>query len=208
MVASQQALPAGEVTRQGSDRPKARRWKDPNPDDVETRVAVLTQISKHKDRRKQVERLAPHLVQFLLDSTLDWEKRPGDYEVNALAFRSPDLARIVRPTLAAIAREPELYLPQAEGESNTQRRNRITEFRSRAQVEDRLVYRVQAAEAAKRGVFFPEFNARARARRRLAEEHPERFLELVREEEAAQAARNEAERRARARERRADDPQP
>ncbi|MFJ4342687.1 hypothetical protein [Streptomyces sp. NPDC088915] len=205
MVPPQQALPAGEKSPgEGNSTRPARRWKEPAAADVSLRVAELVKISKHKDRAKQIQRLAPHLVQFLLTSTQEWERRPDDYEIQALAFRAPELARTVRPTLAAIAREPEKYLPQADEEPNKRYRSRITALCSRARVEDRFVYRVQVAEAAKRGVFFPEFNPRARARRRLAEEQPERFLELVREEEQAQEAKNEEERRARARDRRAD----
>lgn len=207
MVAPQQALPTDEeALGEGNGSKRVRRWREPAAADVSLRVAALVKISKHKDRAKQIARLAPHLVKFLVDSTLEWDKRPADYEIQALAFRSPELARTVRPTLAAIAREPEKYLPQAKDEANKRYRNRITALRSRAEIEERLVYRVQAAEAARRGVFFPEFNPRARARRRLADEQPERFLELVREEEREQAARNAEARRERAHERRADRP--
>ncbi|MFE1270621.1 hypothetical protein [Streptomyces sp. NPDC058758] len=204
MVASHKALPASEARPDHGERPKSRRWKNPDPAAVAARTAELVKISRHKDRHRQIERLAPHLVKFLTITILPWEKRPANYEVEALAFRSPELARTVRPTLAAIAREPEKYLPQGPEEPNKHHRNRITELRSRAQVEDRLVYRVLAAEAAQRGVFLPEFNARGRARKRLADEYPERFLELVREEEDLQAEKNEAERHKRATVRRAD----
>ncbi|MEV8396675.1 hypothetical protein [Streptomyces niveus] len=88
-----------------------------------------------------------------------------------------------------VMRVPEKYLPEPPGESNNARRRRLAQFLQRADHETQLLFLVQAGMVARRGHLLPEPSPRSRARRRLADEYPVRFLELVREEEAADTER-------------------
>ncbi|MFF4188116.1 hypothetical protein ACFYZ9_33470 [Streptomyces sp. NPDC001691] len=193
MVAPQQFLAPGDGAPETTKEAKKPQRPTPAPEDVAARVQHLCSLSKAKLRQA--------LITFLLDSEKERDKRPEDYEVQALALRTPDVIRDARGLLAEIAREPEKFFPQPEDDGPKRYRNRLTALQSRAQTEGRLMYRVLAGDAARRGFFLPEFNARGRARRRLADENPVRFLELVREEEQAQKAKNDAERKRRAEER-------
>ncbi|MEU3501190.1 hypothetical protein ABZ726_10590 [Streptomyces hundungensis] len=199
MVAPQQFLAPGDgapETTKGAK--KTQRKTTPAPEDIAARVEYLCSLSKAKLRQA--------LITFLMDSEKERDKRPADYDLQALALRTPEVIRDARGLLAEIAREPGKYLSQSQDDEPKRYRNRLTALRSRAETEGRLMYRVLAGDAARRGFFLPEFNARGRARRRLADEHPVRFLELVREEEQAQKAKNDAERKRRAEERKMQKP--
>jgi hypothetical protein len=188
MAASQQSPEPEDEAEEGR-----RRWMEPDPAEVAEQIDFYRSMSKQE--------FAEAVAAFVVAGTR--KKIPEDYEVQACALRSPQLARKVRAVLPALHQDPDKYMPVPEGESNNARRSRLGTFRSRVEIEDRLLHRVLAGDAARRGFFLPDPNPRGRARRRLAGEHPVRFLELLREERQADVERAEEERQRRREEARA-----
>ncbi|WP_404949128.1 hypothetical protein HFP70_35690 [Streptomyces sp. ARC14] len=167
--------------------PRQSRWSEPDPAAVSARTDELSALSKGEFGRV--------LAAFIAADNDDRDP------IAAYAIRSPQLVRKARRLVPELAREPEKYLTAAPGMSNNAHARRLVQFRARAEHEAQLLYLVQAGMVARRGHLMPEPSPRSRARRRLADEHPERFLELVREEQAADdaAAAQRADDRKRAR---------
>ncbi|MER5482631.1 hypothetical protein ABT024_05355 [Streptomyces sp. NPDC002812] len=167
------------------DVPGPRRWTEPDP------AAVAEQIDLYlsMDNGELTEAIAAFVLAGTIGSRT---RRPEDYELQAYAIRSPELARKAMRLLASAAREPDVYVPGPEGESQNARVSRINRFRSRADKEEQFLHAVLAGDAARRGYFLADSNPRGRARRRLADEYPERFLALIKEEEAEDTRRKAA----------------
>jgi hypothetical protein len=188
MAASQQISgPASE----GRERP---RRPEPDP------AAVAEQIELY--RSMSGEEFAEAVAVFIQAGARPDASRGEDYELQARAIRSPQLARKARRAIPGIVREPDKYLGIPEGESRGAYLKRIGTVRSRAEKEDQFLHAVLAGEAARNGYFLPDPSPRSRARRRLADEYPERFLELLAEERAADKERTAAEARERRKTRR------
>ncbi|RSS97270.1 hypothetical protein EF903_01745 [Streptomyces sp. WAC05292] len=171
----------------GPDEPGSRqsRWTEPDPDSVASRIAAFLKLTNRE--------FAAELAAFIASSE--------DDRVTAYAVRSPELARKARRLVAELIQNPDKYLAAPAGESKNHHRERLRRFRLDAEHEAQLLHNVTAGIIARRGHLPPEANPRARARRRLADEFPERYLELVREEQEADVARAEKERETRAAER-------
>ncbi|MEU1221257.1 hypothetical protein [Streptomyces microflavus] len=180
MAAPQQDAPDQRGSRQS-------RWSEPDPTAVSTRTDELGALSNREFGRV--------LAAFIAADSDDRDP------LTAYAIRSPQLVRKARRLVPELVREPEKYLTAIPGISNNAHTKRLAQFRARAEHEAQLLYLVQAGMVARRGHLMPEPSPRSRARRRLADEHPERFLELVREEQAADeaVAAQRAEERKRAR---------
>ncbi|MEU0857428.1 hypothetical protein ABZ352_18590 [Streptomyces griseofuscus] len=151
------------------------RWTEPDPAAVAEKIETFVALTNRQ--------FGSELAAFI---AADEDKRD---QVAAYAIRSPDLVRKARRLVPTILRDPDAYLPVVPGESKNAHSRRLAQFRSRADHEVQLLYRVQAGLVARRGHLLPEPNPRSRARRRLADEYPVRYLELVREEEQADADR-------------------
>ncbi|WP_155553602.1 hypothetical protein [Streptomyces sp. E1N211] len=187
MAASQHTpAPAG-------DEPRPPRSAEPDPADVAKQIELYRSMSGPE--------FAEALAAFVAAGARSAGSRGEDYELQARAIRSPELARKGQRILPDLIREPDKYLYAPEGESRSAYLKRIGTFRSRAEREALFLHQVLAGEAARKGYFLPDPNPRGRARRRLADEHPVRFLELVEEERAAdkERAAEEARRRKAAR---------
>ncbi|MFB8026036.1 MULTISPECIES: hypothetical protein [unclassified Streptomyces] len=177
MAAPQQDAPEQQGAR-------SSRWVEPDPVEVEQEIVRLQEMPSGE--------LAETLAAFI--------NSPGDVDqVLAYAIRSSVLVRKARRLVDRMIREPEKYIgPPPAHLSNNAARDYVRLFRVRAENEAVLLETVFAGIVARRGHQLPEARPRSRARRRLADEHPQRFLELVREEEAAdkeRAALQAAERR-------------
>lgn len=181
MAAPQQNAPEERGSRQS-------RWTEPEPAAVAARVKEFSALSNPD--------LGKVLAEFIATDNDDRDP------VTAYAIRSPQLVRKARRLLPGIVREPERFLADVPGSSQNAHMRRVDQFRARAEHEAQLLFYVVAGMVARRGHLMPEPSPRSRARRRLADEYPERFLELVREEEAADkeaaARRDEERKRARA----------
>ncbi|MGC5236904.1 hypothetical protein [Streptomyces albogriseolus] len=189
MAASQHTpAPAG-------DEPRPPRSAEPDPVDVAEQIELYRSMSGAE--------FAEALAAFVAAGARPPASRDEDYELQARAIRSPELARKAQRLLPGLIREPDKYLYAPEDESRSAYLDRIGQFRSRAEREAQFLHLVLAGEAARRGYFLPDPNPRGRARRRLADEHPERFLELLREEQQADQVRAAEEARARKAARRA-----
>ncbi len=165
------AAPQHEHDRRGA---RQSRWTEPDPAAVSTRVEELSGLSKADFGRE--------LAAFI---ATDNEARDP---ITAYAIRSPQLVRKARRLVPELVREPDRFLAAVPGSSNNAHARRVKQFRARADHEAQLLHRVLAGMIARRGHLMPEPSPRSRARRRLADEHPKRFLELVREEEATDNA--------------------
>ncbi|MFD3815099.1 hypothetical protein ACFWRZ_08535 [Streptomyces rubiginosohelvolus] len=170
-----------------SSQPKPQRdqFTEPDPAEVNKQIEAYRALSN--------KQFAQVLADFICAQIGD-----GVDMVTSYAIRSPALARKARRLIPDLVKDPERFLSVPEGESANAHRARVAAFRARADHESQLLHNVAAALVARRGHLPPESNPRARARRRLADEYPIRFLELVREEEAADRSRAEeaaAERR-------------
>ncbi|AWI32677.1 hypothetical protein [Streptomyces tirandamycinicus] len=168
MAAPQQDAPDGRGSRQS-------RWTEPDLVAVTEQIKALSALTNRE--------FAAELAAFIATDNDDRD------QVVAYAIRSPELVRKARRLIPDIVREPEKYLPAVPGESNNAHRRRLAQVRARAEHEAEILFRVQAGMVARRGHLMPEPSPRSRARRRLADEYPERFLELVRAEEEADRAR-------------------
>ncbi|MER7759484.1 hypothetical protein [Streptomyces sp. NPDC097619] len=153
----------------GPDEPASRqsRWTEPDPG------AVTAQINKYSQLTNRD--FTSVLVAFLSSTEKD--------QVAAYAIRSPELARKSRRLIGEVAEVPEKFLDQGTDESANAYRERRRRLRLAAEHEGQLLYFIAAALVARRGHLPPEPNPRARARRRLADQHPEVFLQYVREEQ-------------------------
>ncbi|MFI9052512.1 MULTISPECIES: hypothetical protein [Streptomyces] len=156
----------------GQAKPERDQWTEPDPAKVREQIDAYRALTNRQ--------FGQALAAFIYDQV------HGDVDqVAAYAIRSPELARKARRLIPDLVKAPEKFVPAPEGESNNARRARLDAFRARADHESQLLHNVAAALIARRGHLPPESNPRARARRRLADEYPERFLELVREEQQA-----------------------
>ncbi|KIF04160.1 hypothetical protein PL81_20335 [Streptomyces sp. RSD-27] len=174
----------------GLDEPGSRqnRWTEPDPSEVATRIEALKALSNRQ--------FATALGTFVSSSEKD--------RVTAYAVRSTELARKARRAINDLLQDPEKYLEPPAEESKNSRRERLRRFRLDAEHEAELLHNVLAGIIARRGYLPPESNPRGRARRRLADEFPERFLELVREEQQNDVDRAAEQKRQRAAARAAD----
>ncbi|MFF0754422.1 hypothetical protein [Streptomyces sp. NPDC004267] len=168
MAAPQQDAPEGKPTRRS-------RWTDPDPGAVAAKIDAFSALTNRQ--------LGTELASFVAADEADRDK------VTAYALRSPQLTQKARRLLVDLVKQPDKYLPAPAGESANARSRRLAQFRARAEHEAQLLFAVWAGVVARRGHLLPEPSPRSRARRRLADEFPERFLELVRDEEAADACR-------------------
>ncbi|MFD0352997.1 hypothetical protein ACFVHW_04495 [Streptomyces sp. NPDC127110] len=166
----------------GAEEPGARRWTEPDPQAVTAKIAELRKLANPQ--------FAAALAAFIATAE--------DDHVTGYAIRSPELARKARRLLPRLVEDPDRYLEAPAGESSNQYHERLRRFRVAAEREGMLLYYVTAGMVARRGHRPPEPNPRARARRRLADEFPERFLELLREEQELDAERAEEQARERA----------
>ncbi|MGW0763457.1 hypothetical protein ACWD1Y_44585 [Streptomyces sp. NPDC002814] len=176
MAAPQQDAPEGKGNRQS-------RWTEPDPEVVAAKIEALKALSNREFGVVLAEFIATH------ESKRD--------HVTAYAIRSPQLTQKARRLIPDLLERPDRYLPPPADEPTNTRNRRLAKFRGRAEKESQLLFRVWAGQVARRGHLLPEASPRSRARRRLADEYPERFLELVREEEDADRARAEERRRQR-----------
>lgn len=174
MAAPQHDAPESKGSRQG-------RWSEPDPAAVAAQVEAFGTLTNRQ--------FAAELAAFI--ATHQDERD----EVVAYAIRSPQLIKKARRLIPDLLHQPDKHLPPQPGESANARRLRLEKFRGRAEHEAQLLFYIWAGVVARRGHMLPEPSPRSRARRRLADELPVRFLELVREEEAAdQAAADERQR--------------
>ncbi|MGW7090119.1 hypothetical protein ACWGH2_42420 [Streptomyces sp. NPDC054871] len=178
MAAEQQDAPAPK-------KAPVDAFTDPDPRQVAARIKAFSALTNRQ--------FAHELAAFIA------AEAQGDVDqVAAYAIRSRELARKARRLLPDIISDPDKYTDAPESESSNQYRARTKAFRLRAQHESQLLHYVAAGMVARRGHLPPEPNPRGRARRRLADEYPVRFLELVREEEQADADRVAEQKRLRA----------
>jgi hypothetical protein len=161
---------------------KQHRWTEPDAAKVAKQIDAFQALPKREFARE--------LAAFIAAEEKD--------RVAAYSLRSPELARKARRLIPEIVADPDQYLDAPPGESNNRHRERIRLFRARAEHEGEVLYNVVAGMIARRGHLPPESNPRARARRRLADEFPERYLELVREEQKKDEVAAEERRRMRA----------
>ncbi|WP_330335699.1 hypothetical protein OHS33_38625 (plasmid) [Streptomyces sp. NBC_00536] len=168
----------------GPDEPNSRqsRWTEPDPSEVANRIEALKALSNR---------------QFTM-AVRDFISSSDEDRVTAYAVRSAELARKARRAITDLLQDPEKYLESPAEESNNGRRERLRRFRLDAEHEAELLHNVLAGIIARRGFLPPESNPRGRARRRLADEFPERFLELVREEQQNDVDRAAEQKRQRA----------
>lgn len=176
MAAPQQDAPEGEDSSQS-------RWTEPDPDAVSAQVEAFAGLLNRE--------FAAELARFIATHQ---DERDA---VVAYAIRSPQLVKKARRLIRDIVAQPDKYLPPPAGEPKNARHRRLEQFRGRAAYEAELLDRVWAGIVARRGYLLPEPNPRSRARQRLADEYPVRFLELVREAEEADRAAAEERRRQR-----------
>ncbi|MBV1940780.1 hypothetical protein KUF83_30055 [Streptomyces sp. BV286] len=176
MAAPQQDAPEGDFTRRS-------RWTEPDPAAVAAQIEAFSTLTNRQ--------FGAELAAFVAADEADRDK------VVAYAIRSPKLTQKARRLIPDLVRQPDKYLLPLAEEANNARIRRLAQFRARADHEAQLLERVWAGIVARRGHLLPEPRPRSRARRRLADEYPERFLELVREEEVADQERAEERRRER-----------
>jgi hypothetical protein len=165
--------------KSGQAKPELDQFTEPDAAKVREQIEAYRALTNRQ--------FTQALADFIYDQV------HGDVDqVAAYAIRSPELARKARRLIPDLLKNPENFLRAPEGESNNARRARLGAFRDRVDHESQLLHNVAAALIARRGHLPPEPNPRARARRRLADEYPERFLELVREEQQADQDRTAA----------------
>lgn len=164
MAAPQQDVPEGKGSRQSS-------WTEPDPAAVEAQIDAFAALTNRQ--------FGAVLASFIAADEADRDP------VVAYAIRSPQLTKKARRLIPDLLAQPDKYLPPPASESENARRRRLDQFRARAETEAQLFFYIWAGVVARRGHLLPERSPRSRARRRLADEHPERFLALVREEEEA-----------------------
>jgi hypothetical protein len=194
----QPAMAASQHTPGPADEePRAPRRAEPDPADVAKQIELYRSMSGQE--------FAEAVAVFVAAGSRPAASRGEDYELQAYAIRSPELARKALRVLPNIVREPDKYLYVPEGESRSAYLDLVGTFRSRAEREEQFLHLVLAGEAARRGTFLPDPNPRGRARRRLADEQPVRFLELLHEEREADKERAAAEARERKKAKRAKD---
>jgi hypothetical protein len=131
---------------------------------------------------------------------------PTSAQVEALAFRSPRVAKRAAEICRQMIEEPARFMPGPPAdESGTAREQRIESFRRRVETETKFLrYAVQYAEA-RQGRMPSEPNHRLQALKLLGEAHPQELLQLLRQvrgeakESRAEAKREQRDvRRARA----------
>ncbi|MET9528132.1 hypothetical protein [Streptomyces coeruleorubidus] len=176
MAAPQQDAPEGKGNRQS-------RWTEPDPEVVAAKIEAFKALTNRQ--------FGAELAAFI--ATHESKRDP----IASYAIRSPQLTQKARRLIPDLVEQPDKYLPPPPGEPTNARSRRLAKFRGRAEKEAQLLYYVWAGLVARRGHLLPEASPRSRARRRLADEYPERFLELVREEEDSDRARAEERRRQR-----------
>ncbi|MFD5856029.1 hypothetical protein [Streptomyces chartreusis] len=128
---------------------------------------------------------------FILDD-------PASQYVEALAFRSPRVARRAANLCRLMLEEPVSFMPNPPaGESGNARKRRIENFRQRVESEAAFLrYAVQYGEA-RQGRMPAEPNVRLQALRVLGERHPKELMELLRQERGGALEKAAEERRAR-----------
>ncbi|MER7937953.1 MULTISPECIES: hypothetical protein [unclassified Streptomyces] len=168
MGASQHA--SGDV----EPSPRRQRRAEPGPAEIAEQIALY--------RAMAPDEFAKAIAVFVAAGAQQAASRGEDYERHAYAIRSPELARRALRVLPQLAREPDRWTSAPADESRAAYLKRIGVFRSRADKEEQFLHLVLAGEAARRGAFLPDPNPRGRARRRLADEQPVRFVELLAEE--------------------------
>ncbi|MGA5411549.1 hypothetical protein ACPCSC_30380 [Streptomyces lavendulocolor] len=176
MAAPQQDAPEAKGSRQS-------RWTEPDVELVAEKIEAFKALTNRQ--------FGAVLAAFI--ATHESKRDP----VTAYAIRSPQLTPKARRLIPDLVQQPDKYLPPPPDEATNARNRRLAKFRGRANKEAQLLYYVWAGLVARRGHLLPEASPRSRARRRLADENPERYLELVREEEAADHTRAEERRRQR-----------
>ncbi|MGX1907602.1 hypothetical protein ACWIID_01870 [Streptomyces phaeochromogenes] len=125
---------------------------------------------------------------------------PTSPHVEALALRSPRVARRAAGLCRLMIEEPARFMPEPPvGESGNARDQRVEQFRRRVESEAAFLrYAVQHGEA-RQGRMPSEPNVRLQALKVLGERHPEELTELLRQERGGaleQAAEARRERRA------------
>ncbi|MEU1592849.1 hypothetical protein ABZ468_08285 [Streptomyces sp. NPDC005708] len=170
--------PAGE-------EPRRPRRAEPDPAEVARQIELYRSMSTPE--------FAEAVAVFVTAGSKPAASRGEDYELQAYAIRSPELARKALRVLPDVVREPDRYQYAPAEESRAAYLKRVGTFRSRAEREEQFLHLVLAGEAARRGFFLPDANPRARARRRLADEYPVRYLELLRDEQEADRVRAAAQ---------------
>lgn len=174
-------MAASQDTSGPADDERRPRRVDPDSADVAKQVELYRSMTSQE--------FAEALAAFVAAGARPSASRGEDYDLQAYAIRSPELARKALRCLPVIVREPDKYLYAPEGETRAAYLKRVGTFRSRAEREEQFLHLVLAGDAARRGFFLPDANPRGRARRRLADEQPARFLELLREEREADSRR-------------------
>ncbi|MEV8344535.1 hypothetical protein [Streptomyces niveus] len=134
---------------------------------------------------------------FILDEPVPAPTAP---HVEALAFRSPRVARRAAGLCRFMLEEPARFLPvPPAGESGNARDERLEQFRRRVESEAAyLRYAIQYGDA-RQGRMPSEPNVRLQALKVLGERHPEELTKLLRQERGGaleQAAKARRERRA------------
>lgn len=157
----------------------------PDPAEVQATVANLTELPDQQ------------FAEALADCVMDPDP------VEQAAFRSDDLA--LRALVAAryLIDNVNATIRQRADESGKAWALRAEHYRNRIGMERRLLESIVAGIRARDGQIMAAPNPRGRAMRRLAEKHPQEFLELVRDEQEAVAERRRAEKAERKRQRQA-----
>ncbi|MEU9354981.1 hypothetical protein AB0D65_29300 [Streptomyces griseoloalbus] len=139
---------------------------------------------------------------FILDEPVP---PPTSPRVEALAFRSPRVARRAADICRLMLEEPPRFLPSAApGESRKAREQRVEDFRRRVEAEAGFLrYAVQYGEA-RHGRMPAEPNHRLQALRLLGQAHPQELLQLLRQVRGEDRAAKQAARRDRRDVRRAE----
>ncbi|MEU2968965.1 hypothetical protein ABZ687_28810 [Streptomyces ardesiacus] len=116
---------------------------------------------------------------FILDEPVP---PPTSPRVEALAFRSPRVARRAAGICRLMLEEPPRFLPPAApGESGKAREQRVAGFRRRVEAEAKFLrYSVQYGEA-RHGRMPAEPNHRLQALKLLGKAHPQELLQLLRQ---------------------------
>ncbi|MGW4086985.1 hypothetical protein ACWEGS_28535 [Streptomyces sp. NPDC004822] len=132
---------------------------------------------------------------FILDEPTP---APTSPHVEALAFRSPRVARRAANLCRLMLEEPARFMPEPPaGESGNARERRIKNFRRRVESEAAFLrYAVQYGEA-RQGRMPAEPNVRLQALKVLGERHPEELMKLLRQERGGALERAAEERRER-----------
>ncbi|MFF8696266.1 hypothetical protein ACF08W_29045 [Streptomyces sp. NPDC015144] len=132
---------------------------------------------------------------FILDEPVP---APTSPHVEALAFRSPRVARRAVRLCRLMSEEPARFMPEPPaGESGNARERRVETFRRRVESEAAFLrYAVQYGEA-RQGRMPSEPNVRLQALKVLGERHPEELVELLRQERGGALEKAAEERRAR-----------